>query len=191
MPPLAEKVTQIFYYADYLTWPDYERWEIIDGVPYDMTPAPASVHQMVLGEIFGNIWQHLKNKSGKVFTAPFDVRLSDNPDADDGGIETVVKPDIVVICDREKIDKRGCHGAPDIAVEILSPASAYKDETEKLRLYEKYGVREYWIVNPAAQYVMVYRLDGGEYGRPEYFAKNDRLASQVLPDFVLDLTAIW
>jgi len=191
MPPLAEKAKQIFHYADYLTWPDQERWEIIEGVPYDMTPAPASDHQMVLGEIFGNLWQYLKNKSCRVFMAPFDVRLSQKPDADDNSIETVVQPDIVVICDQKKIDQRGCHGAPDITVEILSPASAYKDETEKLMLYEKFGVREYWIVNPAAQYIMIYRHEGGEFCRPEYFAKNDRLVSQVLPDFSLNLTTIW
>lgn len=191
MAPLAEKASQIFHYADCLTWPDAERWEIIEGVPYDMTPAPASDHQLVLGEIFGNIWQYLKNRSCKVFMAPFDVRLSEDPGADDNNIETVVQPDIVVICDQGKIDKRGCHGAPDITVEILSPTTAYKDETEKLRLYEKYGVREYWIVNPAARYIMVYGLNGEGYGRPEYFTKNDRLVSHVLPDFVLELTSIW
>jgi len=191
MSPLAEKKRTLFHYADYLTWPEQERWEIIDGVPYAMTPAPASDHQMVLGEIFGNFWQYLKGKPCRVFMAPFDVRLSDNPAAADYEVETVVQPDIVVICDQGKIDQRGCHGAPDIAVEILSPSTAYKDETEKMRLYEKYGIREYWIVNPVAQYIMLYRLSDGKYGKPDFFTKDDRLVSQVLPDFVLDLTVIW
>ena len=102
-----------------------------------------------------------------------------------------MQPDIVVVCDQNKLDKRGCLGAPDITVEILSPTTSYKDQIEKLLLYEKHGVKEYWIVNPDAKYVMIYRLEGVKYGKPEYLIENDTLESRALEGLKIDLREVW
>jgi Uma2 family endonuclease len=191
MPIPKEKENIIFNYKIYQTWPENERWELIEGEAYNMSPAPNTEHQNISGEIFGNIWQFLKHKSCKVFSAPFDVRLSemDNPEEQD--IETVVQPDIVVVCDNNKIDKKGCLGAPDLIVEILSPSTSYKDETNKLALYEKHGVREYWIVNPDAKYIMIYHQEGDKYLKPEYLKDEDILTSIVLEGFKIKLQDIF
>jgi len=195
MAPLAkkldEKLDKKFSYADYLSWPDDERWEIIKGVAYDMSPAPAREHQRVSAIIFAKIYNFLSNKKCEVYFAPFDVRLGETKDEADEEIETVVQPDIVVICDQNKLDKRGCLGAPDITVEILSPSTSYKDQTEKLLLYEKHGVKEYWIVNPDAKYVMIYRLEGVKYGKPEYLTENDILESRALEGLKINLSEVW
>jgi len=191
MAPLANKLNKKFNYADYLNWADDERWEIIEGVPYNMSPAPAREHQRVSAIIFVKIYNFLSGKECEVYFAPFDVRLAETKNAADEAIETVVQPDIVVICDQNKLDKRGCLGSPDIMVEILSPATSYKDQTEKLLLYEKHGVKEYWIVNPDAKYVMMYCLDAEKYAKPEYLTKNDILESKVLEGFKIDLSEVW
>jgi len=191
MAPLAKKADEKYTYADYLGWDDGERWELIEGIPYCMTPAPNMEHQSISGELFGILWQFLKGKPCRVFAAPFDVRLPAVPGAGDGDIDTVVQPDISVICDESKIDARGCLGAPDITVEILSPSTAYRDETEKLKLYEKHGVKEYWIVNPEAKYMMIYRLKDGKYGKPDYLMGDDLLESRVLQGFRVHLKEIW
>ncbi len=188
---VAVKLDEKYTYADYLKWPDNERWELIEGIPYDMSPAPNINHQTISGEIFVKIHNEVKKNGCRVFSAPFDVRLIENIKLNDDETETVVQPDISVICDKSKLEKRGCVGAPDIAIEILSQSTAYKDETEKLKLYEKHGVKEYWIVNPDANYIMIYRLENDIYGKPEYLEKNDILKSQVLKDFKLDLSKIW
>ena len=120
-----------YNYADYLLWPDDERWELIEGIPYSMSPAPSRIHQEILMEISGQIRDYLKEKPCKVYPAPLDVRFAETDEADDA-ITTVVQPDILVVCDEE----------------ILSPATSSKDMKEKFFLYEKYGVKEYWMVEP-------------------------------------------
>ena len=195
MAPLAkksnEKLDEKFSYADYLSWPDDERWEIIEGVAYDMSPAPSTEHQGISFKLSGILYDFLKDKQCKAFAAPFDVRLAETKDEADEEIKSVVQPDIVVICDQNKLDKRGCLGAPDITVEILSPSTSYKDQTEKLLLYEKHGIKEYWIVNPDAKYVMIYCLEGVKYGKPEYLTENDILESRALEGLKIDLSEVW
>jgi Uma2 family endonuclease len=191
MESTAKNLQQKFSYADYLNWPQGERFELIDGIAYDMSPAPGTVHQTVSGELFGIIWQFLKNKKCRVFSAPFDVRLPEMKKATDAETFTVVQPDITVICDENKIDERGCKGAPDVVIEILSQSSAYRDETEKLLLYEKHGVKEYWIVNPDAKYVMIYRNNEKKFEKPEYLRGEDILESRVLTGLSFKLTDIW
>ena len=186
-----QKLNEKFSYADYLSWPDDKRWEIIEGVVYDMSLAPSTEHQGISFKLSGILYDFLKDKQCKAFAAPFDVRLAESKDDADEKIETVVQPDIVVICDRNKLDKQGCIGAPDITVEILSPSTSYKDQTEKLLLYEKHGVKEYWIVNPDAKYVMAYRLEGVKYGKPEYLIENDTLESRALEGLKIDLSEVW
>jgi len=155
--PLIKK-NQQFTYTDYLSWNNpTERWELINGNAYDMSPAPGTMHQNLSIELSGIIWNFLKGKSCKVFAAPFDVRLPDNPDDPDNEIDNVVQPDLAVICDESKLDEKGCKGAPDLIIEILSPGTAKKDYREKYNLYEIHGVREYWIVDPNGA-VSVYNL---------------------------------
>jgi Uma2 family endonuclease len=137
------------------------------------------------------LYNFLRDKQCSAFAAPFDVRLAERKDEEDVKIETVVQPDIVVVCDQNKLDKQGCLGAPDIAVEIISTSTSYKDQTEKLRLYERHGVREYWIVNPDAKYIMVYRLEGVKYGKPEYLTESDILESKALEGLKIDLSDVW
>ncbi|MHB8057961.1 MAG: Uma2 family endonuclease [Desulfuromonadaceae bacterium] len=150
MPQLKPKDNQRYYYSDYLTWNDGERWELIDGVAYSMSPAPGRRHQEISGELFRQLANYLKGKQCKVYDAPFDVRLSDQVDASDNYIETVVQPDILVVCDRTKLDEKGCNGAPDLIIEITSPSTAKHDLGTKFDLYQKHAIQEYWISGVAS-----------------------------------------
>ncbi len=136
---------------DYYALPDDRRVELIDGVIYDMA-APSQEHQLISGEMSYQLQDFVKkNKGGcRVYTAPFDVQL-------DMDSRTMVQPDILVVCDRDKISSRGVYGAPDLVIEILSQASAKLDATVKLFKYLKGGVREYWIVDPGNRRIFVYR----------------------------------
>jgi Uma2 family endonuclease len=111
---------------------------------------------------------------------------------DDVGIMTVVQPDIAVICDKAKLDEKGCKGSPDLIVEIVSPSSAAHDYIKKLDLYEKRGIKEYWIMHPLDKLVTVYKLtDGGKYGRPEIYAEEDLVKVGIFPDLAVDLKEIF
>jgi len=145
-------------YADYLTWPEGERWEVIDGMPYNMSPAPSRRHQGILSVLIRRIGNYLDGKPCKVYAAPFDVRLSDDYSQDEL-IENVVQPDLSVYCDKSKLDDKGAVGAPDLVVEILSPSTSKKDMTEKMLLYQKFRVREYWVVDPEEKDVRMFVLD--------------------------------
>lgn len=155
-----------FTYDDYRRWPDDERWELIDGEAYNMCPAPTRIHQKLVLEIATQIHAFLRDGACEVYVAPFDVRLPKADEAD-AQVDTVVQPDIAVICDPGKLDDAGCRGAPDWIVEVLSPRTAAKDQREKRDAYERAGVQEYWLVHPTDQTLMVYRLTDGAYGRPE------------------------
>ena len=127
----------------------------------------------------------------RVYLAPLDVRLPD-ADEEDARVRTVVQPDLVVVCDRAKIDTAGVRGAPDLLVEILSPSTAYKDQTRKLELYQRHGVREYWIVNPEVASVMVCRLGAdGRYGRPEVVLGNETLRASAIPGLTVNLPEVF
>ncbi|MFP4427330.1 MAG: Uma2 family endonuclease [Spirochaetaceae bacterium] len=171
-----------FTYSDYLQWPDEERWELIHGIAYNMSPAPSKTHQRIVGEMFRRLANITDTRPCDTLIAPFDVRLfTGSPDEADELVETVVQPDISVFCDPEKIDERGGKGAPDLVVEVLSPATAHKDQTEKLKLYDEAGVREYWIVNAEAAYIMVYRRGAsGVFGKPDYYTREESVKSEVL-----------
>lgn len=180
-----------YTYGDYLTWNDGERWELIYGIPYDMTPAPSTAHQSILGELFRQFSNHLMGKTCKAFIAPFDVRIPEGEE-DDKSIQTVVQPDLAIVCDRAGIDERGFKGAPDLIVEIISPSTAHKDMREKLRLYEKAGVREYWIVHPIDRTVMVFQSrENRQFGRPDIYAGEDEIKSGLFDDFVISLKLVF
>ena len=181
-----------FTYADYLSWPEEERWELIEGVAYDMTPAPSTIHQRIFGELFTLFHTAAKGGPCEVFAAPFDVRLTEEDSTDDDALTTVVQPDISVICDPNKLDSAGCLGAPDLVVEILSPSTAYKDQTEKLALFERHGVKEYWIVNPHRGSVLVYcRETGGLYGKAAEYIAPEEIRATVLSDVVIPLAEVF
>ncbi len=180
-----------FTYGDYLTWDNEERWELIDGIPYNMTPAPSTLHQRILIELSRQFSNYLRGKPCEVFAAPFDVRLPKSEEADEA-VTTVVQPDIVVICDASKLDKRGCRGAPDIVIEILSPSTAQKDIKIKLSLYERAGVKEFWIVYPEGKTVMVFTLQQqGRYGRPEVYSDKDAVTPVIFGDLSIELSSVF
>jgi Uma2 family endonuclease len=165
----ARKLDTYFTYADYCRWPDEQRWELIHGEAYAMT-APLRIHQKISGEIFRQIGNYLQDKPCEPYIAPFDVRLPKKDEADEK-VDTVVQPDIAVICDPGKLDDKGCRGAPDWVIEVLSPSTALKDMNLKRDLYQTHGVREYWLIHPAERWLMVYRLNAqGLYALPEMFA---------------------
>lgn len=189
--PETKDTSQKYTYKDYLCWPDEERWEIIYGTAYNNSPAPATEHQRILRQLITVFNNYLKDKSCEVFPAPFDVRMPEN-DEDDDFIETVVQPDIVVVCDKKKLDKKGLRGVPDLIIEIISPATAGLDMKEKFYLYEHKGVKEYWIVFPDEQTVMVFKLkDNGYYGKPDTYVSTDTIKVGIFDDFAVDLSGIF
>jgi Uma2 family endonuclease len=170
-----------FTYADYRRWPEDERWELIDGTAYDMCPAPTRGHQRMVLEIATQAHAFLRDGPCEVDIAPFDVRLPRADEADEQ-IDTVVQPDITVVCDETKLDDAGCRGAPDWVVEVLSPRTAAKDQGEKRDAYERAGVREYWLVHPTDLTLMIYRLGpNGTYGRPVVLPLTGETAVAAIP----------
>ena len=175
----------LFTYADYRAWPDDERWELIDGEAYAMA-GPGRAHQTVVGEMFRQIANHLVGKPCQPFVAPFDVRLPRGNEADDD-IATVVQPDILVVCDPAKLDERGCRGAPDWVIEVLSPSTAAKDQIQKLAAYERAGVAEVWLVHPTDRVVTVYTLNADRYyGKPAIHPTTGTLAPGLFPDLRIE-----
>lgn len=180
-----------FTYADYLTWPDDERWELINGVPHNMSPAPSRKHQEIIGELYTRINVYLRDKECKVYLAPFDVVLPTKDSSQDEKIENVVQPDIAVICNMTKLTDKGCTGAPDLVVEVLSPGTVKKDRNEKFRLYEQVGVKEYWIADPLHETIEVYLLVNGKYNYLQTYVKEDELKVNIFDDLVIDLKPIF
>ncbi len=179
MGKYIEKTDTKFTYKDYCTWYD-ERWELINGQAFKMTPAPSRCHQDALRELFLKIGNFLKGKPCVIYSSPFDVRLYDTKWQSDESIITVVQPDIVIICDKSKLDEKGCRGAPDLVIEITSPESIIRDEKIKLSLYEKHAVKEYWIVNPTDKTISVYTINKKHYDKPLVYKNKDTVKSEIL-----------
>lgn len=180
-----------YTYKDYLNWSSDRTWEIMDGIPYDMSPAPTRKHQQILGELFAAIHTYLKDKTCEVYIAPFDVRLSLNGEKDED-IINVVQPDISIICDKSKLDERGCKGSPDLTIEVISPATLKKDLKDKFHLYEKTGVKEYWIVYPDEKTIVTYTLnENGKYGRPEVYSDEDIIKVGIFDSLEINLNNIF
>jgi len=191
MSNFALKPDLKYTYDDYKTWSDDERWELIDGEVYNMSPAPRRIHQIVLGNLFFLIKGYLKGKNCEVYGAPIDVRLPLTKDNSDIKIDTVVQPDIVVVCDQSKLDDAGCIGAPDLVIEIISESTANKDLKIKFNLYEKVGVKEYWIVFPDEKIIQIYKLVNNEYGKPEVYDLDDKVTVGLFTDLVIDLKEVF
>ncbi len=192
MQTSPRKLNTTFSYKDYLSWNNSnERWELINGVAYDMSPAPSRKHQDLFGILFGEFYNYLKNKDCTVYAAPFDVRLPEGFQSD-SDIKTVVQPDISVFCDQDKLDNRGAIGAPDLIIEILSPSTAAKDLKEKFFLYESAGVKEYWIVDPSNETLTVYILDkDNKYQRGIVYAGEDKLKVGIFEDLEIEMEDVF
>ena len=180
-----------FTYKDYLEWPDEERWELINGEAWDMSPAPNRKHQKISGKLFFQIEDFLKDKECEVYNAPFDVRLPNTNNDSIENIDTVAQPDLLVVCDKSKLDDAGCIGAPDWIIEILSPSTAVKDLNNKYQLYQARGVKEYWIIDPSNNYLTVYLLDiSGKYFRSGVYSADSKVTSTSLPELMIDLNPV-
>ena len=180
MQPQALSRDNRYTWTDYQTWPDGERWEIIDGVAYNMSAAPSTRHQVVGGKIYSRLERQLSGKRCTPFIAPTDVRLSETD---------VVQPDILVVCDPSKITPSYIEGAPELVVEVLSPSTSAKDLREKKRLYQRAGVAEYLVVDPLEMYAQRFVLSAeNRYGEPEIFGPREVLLLKSLEGIAL---ALW
>ncbi len=185
------KDDRIYTWADRETWPDDERWELLDGVAWQMA-SPSTRHQDVVTEISAVFRTHLRGKPCKSLVAPFDVHLPDSVHQETKTIRTVVQPDVVVYCDPEKLRPGWGRGAPDLTVEVLSPWTSQKDLREKFELYERHGVREYWIVGPFEKSVAVYlRGADGKFGKPRVLEREGLIESVVLPELGLTIETLF
>ena len=182
-----------YSYTDYLLWRFQEKVELIKGKIYKMSPAPSRAHQEVSFQLTGLFWQYFQHKDCKVFPAPFDVRLPKKSAKEGEPTYTVVQPDLCVICDLTKLDDRGCVGAPDLIIEILSPGNSRREMKEKYEVYEESGVKEYWIVHPTEKSVQIFLLDEAKekfYGIQPFVA-DDVMNAQIFPDLALDLAEVF
>jgi len=179
---------QRYTYADYKAWElkPGERFELIRGYAYAMS-APNFSHQQIVAMLTSEFYNFLKGKTCRVIPSPFDVRLFYEEDESD---DTVVQPDVLVICDPKKLGEEGCRGAPDMAVEILSPSNTAIEMERKLKLYKEALVREYWIVDPKNKHISVYCLKDNEYSLRIYKA-TDLIRPLVLPGLEIPLSEIF
>lgn len=185
----AEKINYTF--ADVLSWDEDERIEIISGKVF-MMATPSRIHQKITGELFRQLANFLEGKQCEVYAAPFGVRLFEQDGDSEENVDTVVEPDISVVCDRSKLDKRGCKGAPDMIVEVLSPSSLRHDRLVKLNLYQQAGVREYWIIDPENRAVQVFLQDGsGSLRICEEYGSQDVAKVNVLDGCFIEISKVF
>lgn len=172
--------TKVYTEDDYYNLPEDIRAELIDGQLIYNQAAPSTIHQIVLSELHTAINNYIKSKGGscRVFPAPFAVKLHQNS-------KTIVEPDISVICDKDKLTDRGCTGAPDWILEIVSPSNPGHDYIHKLKLYADAGVREYWIVDPRTEKVIVYHLEQSDF-QMETYTFRDKIKAGIYDDLWID-----
>ena len=181
---------QCYSYADLLEWDDNVRYELYDGAPVALA-APSDIHQRISMALSVQFGSYLIGKKCSVFAAPFDVRLFEEEGDDPHDVDTVLQPDLMVVCDPNKVDRHGVHGAPDLVIEILSPATAQYDRLVKFNLYERAGVREYWIVDPATRTVCIYTLEDGAYHAGTVYSHDLSVPVGVLDDCNIDLSTVF
>ena len=194
MDTLNLDLNKKYTYADYLTWMDDKRRELFNGFIKLMTPAPSRIHQRTSANLVRVLGNLLINKQCEVYHAPSDVRfLKDKKSKADKQIYTVVQPDIYIICDLSKMDDKGCLGAPDLIIEIVSPKNSRRDVKEKFEIYQEHSVREYWIVNPNEEYVNVFVLDEkGKYQLVGMYAGDDKIPVNIFDgNLAIDLTEVF
>lgn len=180
--------------ADYLSWDFEERVELIEGKVFEMSPAPNRLHQEIIRELMRELLletgDFLKAKRCRLYVAPFDVMLPE-PNRDDKAVFTVLQPDICVVCDPAKLTEHGCIGAPDLVVEVLSPGNNTRELKKKYEVYERAGVREYWIVSPQNQWIQVHTLIGSKFEPCGYLTTGDIVTSSVIEGFQLDVQGLF
>lgn len=176
--------------ADALTWDEQEHIELIEGAPVMMAP-PSRIHQEVAAELTRQIGNYLDGKKCKVYPAPFAVRLFEKADDRPEDVDTMVEPDLSVVCDSGKLDDIGCKGAPELVIEILSPSTQRHDRLTKYNLYERAGVAEYWIVSPEERTVQVSLLSGGRYRMAELYTAQDIAKVHVLEGCFVELSKVF
>lgn len=174
-----------FTYADYVTWDDDERWELIDGEAVMMTPAPSPEHQEIVVRLSGEWYAQLRGRSCHVYVAPTDLTFDAAEET-----PTVVQPDLFVMCGTYDREKR-ITGVPALVIEILSPSTARRDKIAKLALYERVGVPEYWIVDGANRVIDVFLLDGAAYGRPKSHGEGDVVTATSVEGVTVDVNTIF
>ncbi|HIJ94668.1 MAG TPA: Uma2 family endonuclease [Desulfuromonadales bacterium] len=181
-----------FTYVDYLTWDDDQRWELIDGEVFCMSPGPSRRHQELLLSLARPFADYLDDKKCSILVAPFDVCLSSISNELNEEIDTVVQPDILIVCDPEKLTDRACKGAPDLIIEIISPSTSKHDITTKYDLYQRYGVKEYWLLYPNDRTLLVYRLgNDGTYVQPDVFGEGDLVPVPLLGELVINMGKVF
>jgi Uma2 family endonuclease len=186
---LALKSDERYTYKDYMTWNDNQYWELIDGIAYQMAP-PTRKHQRISTELLRQFANYFLNKTCEVHHQPFGVRLPLENEPDEY-ITNAILPDIVVVCDKNKLDDAGCKGTPDLIVEILSPSTSKRDMKDKKRLYEKTGVKEYWIVDPYNNIIHIYKLENNKYGMSEIYTEEDKINVGIFPDLEINLSFVF
>ncbi|WP_163378928.1 Uma2 family endonuclease [Cyclobacterium sp. SYSU L10401] len=180
-----------YTYTDYLSWDIEEMVELIKGKVFKKdSAAPNRIHQRLTGDLYTELNLFLKGKKCQAYIAPFDVRLPVQSKKDDK-IFTVVQPDICVVCDLDKLDDRGCIGAPDLVVEVLSPGNKQLELQHKYEVYEESGVKEYWLMDAAGQTLLIYTLTQGKYHSSRLMTSGDTAKSSTVPEFELDLEAFF
>lgn len=177
----------VYSFQDWQSWEG--SWEWINGRAYNMSPAPTSLHPFVVGELHFSLRTFFRADACMVFTAPFDVFLSESGQFDSP--DHVVQPDLSVVCSKEQISRQGCSGAPSLIIEVLSPSTALKDFNDKFNLYQKYGVGEYWIVDPGNRTVHVYTLEDGSYQNRQLYTEQDLIHSVLYPGLNIPLPSLF
>lgn len=180
----------VYTFADYLAWENDGRIEIMDGQLIMMAP-PSRLHQKISGEIFRQLANFLEGKKCEVYAAPFAVRLFEDDGKLPEDVQTVFEPDISVVCDKNKLDERGCKGAPDMIAEILSPSTAKHDLFYKMRRYGLAGVKEYWVVSPKEQTVQVFLLENGALIPHDVHTREDIARVNVLDGCFIELQRVF
>jgi Uma2 family endonuclease len=180
-----KKENEYCTYADYLNWDTEERYELIDGAAYLMAPGPSRIHQDATLGIANQFKNFLEGKTCKVYVAPFDVRLNANEEDD-----TVVQPDILVVCDTSKLGEYSVKGAPDLVVEVLSPSSKHYDTVMKLEKYMKAGVKECWLVDTESETVRVFINRGNGEDEQTKYGWDKAIPVSIFPDFSIDMKKV-
>ena len=176
--------------SDALSWDEHDRIELIEGAPAMMAP-PSRIHQEIVAELTRQLGNYLEGKKCKVYPAPFAVRPFEKNDDSPEDVDTLVEPDISIVCDSDKLDDIGCKGAPDMVAEVLSPSTQRHDRLVKYNLYQRAGVREYWSVDPENKTVQVSVLDGGRYRLAQVYTAQDVAKINVLEGCFIELSKLF